>query len=109
MLDFILYKISFSLYLSELPHDMTEPVEELQEGVLRARSDRVITTNVSRELYEDDKDTEDDYDNLSRKLEELLEDLKACDAQVKVYPVTCSLEMKMIFSALFICRGQFKL
>ena len=61
---------------------MTEPVEELQEGVLRARSDRVITSDVSRELYEDHKDTEDDYDNLSRKLEELLQDLNACDAQV---------------------------
>ena len=88
---------------------MTEPVEELQEGVLRARSDRVITSNVSRELYEDDKDTEDDYDNLSRKLEELLKDWKACDAQVNVFRVTCSLKMMMIFSALFICRCQFQL
>ena len=70
--------------LTELPHDMTEPVEELQEGVLRARSDRVITSTVSRELYEDNRDTEDDYENLCQKLEEHLEDIKACDAQVCV-------------------------
>ena len=70
---------------SELSHDMTEPVEELQEGVLRARSDRVITSTVSRELYEDNRDTEDDYDSLCQKLDELLEDIKACDAQVIIF------------------------
>ena len=70
---------------TELSHDMTEPVEELQEGVLRARSDRVITSTVSRELYEDNRDTEDDYDSLCQKLDELLEDIKACDAQVIVF------------------------
>ena len=64
---------------------MTEPVEELQEGVLRARSDRVITSTVSSELYEDNRDTEDDYESLCQKLDELLEDIKACDAQVIVF------------------------
>ena len=70
---------------TEQSHDMTEPVEELQEGVLRARSDRVITSTVSRELYENNRDTEDDYDSLCQKLDELLEDIKACDAQVIVF------------------------
>ena len=64
---------------------MTEPVEELQEGVLRARSDRVITPTVSRELYEDNRDTQEDYDSLCQKLDELLEDIKACDAQVNIF------------------------
>jgi len=69
---------------------MTEPVEELQEGVLRARSDRVITSTVSGELYEDNRDTEDDYASLCQKLYELLEDIKACDAQLCLFVAATS-------------------
>ena len=71
---------------------MTEPVEELQEGVLRARSDRVITSTVSGELYEDNRDTEDDYASLCQKLYELLEDIKACDAQVNIFRLNFNLK-----------------
>ena len=70
---------------------MTEPGEELQEssgalGALRARSDRVIETRsvVSRETCED-RDTDEDYDSLCQKLDEMLEDIKACDVQVIHY------------------------
>ena len=71
---------------------MTEPGEELGEssralGALRARhSDRVIETRsvVSRESCEE-QDTDEDYDSLCQKLDEMLEDIKACDVQVIHY------------------------
>ena len=97
---------------------MTEPGEELGEssgalGALRARhSDRVIQTRsvVSRESCED-QDTDEDYDSLCQKLDEMLEDIKACDVQVIHYIFSWNFEINSCFSssAQFVYCCQFKL
>merc|ERR1719460_2126013 len=75
---------------------MSDPTEELQESQalssLRSRSGARGTENIEtrddyQELYGSDQDNrlEEDYEGLCQTLENLLEDLTACDVQLSLF------------------------